>query len=207
MATPAMALNSAIRNIFLSVWLMWTTSFMASRIYLLHEAYIQESSKRSDESWLLRQCDDPEFYSNMRQHTDLCTEVANNARSSLILKAIYKVASNTHLCGSSSCVEAAYTFVLRFGWQATLLVALIMIVAPNFVFAILRHVQQQRILKAKEESMMHSASCYYPPLYSGGDGKKDHEAVGFQHLASSTSMLRNRGHTNKPYIGNAIKML
>lgn len=188
-----MALNSAVRNIFLSMWLMWTTSFVASRIYLLHEAYIQESSKRSDESWLLQQCSDPEFYSNMRQHTDLCTEVANNARSSLILKAIYKVASNTHLCGSSSCVEAAYTFVVRFGWQATLLVALVMIVAPNFVFAILRHVQQQRILKAKEESMMHSA-CYYPPLYSGHDNAK-------KKAEYEPTLLRNRN------IGNAIKIL
>ncbi len=34
-----------------------------------------EVGKRNDERWLLLQCADPDFYSNLRQHSDLCTEV------------------------------------------------------------------------------------------------------------------------------------
>jgi len=45
------------------------------RVYAFHEAYVFEVGKRNDERWLLLQCADPDFYSNLRQHSDLCTEV------------------------------------------------------------------------------------------------------------------------------------
>ena len=86
-----MALSTAVRNMILSMWWMYLATFVTSRIFYFHEAYIEESSRRADEQWLLLQCKDPEFYSNIRQHTDLCTEVANNARGSLLLKALHKV--------------------------------------------------------------------------------------------------------------------
>lgn len=166
MSTPAMALNSAIRNIVLCMWWMWVTTFVVSRIYLLHEAYIEEANKRSDERWLLKQCSNPEFYSNIRQHTDICTEVATNSKSSLLLKAVYKVASSTHICGKASCMDTAYSFVIRFGWQATMLAVIIMMMAPNFVFALLHHLQQQRFMHEKEEAVLKSCFAETPHYQS-----------------------------------------
>lgn len=182
MSTPAMALGTAVRNIVLCIWFMWMTTFTASRIYLLHEAYIEEANKRVDEIWLLKQCDDAEFYSNIRQHTDICTEVANNARSSLLLKALHKVASNTHICGSASCMETAYAFVVRFGWQATLLAALVMLVAPNFFFGVLHHIQQQRSLRQREEAMLESCFAEKQPSSKTG-------IVDLQSLQTSNAQL------------------
>jgi hypothetical protein len=79
-----MAFGVGLRNVLFSFWLVWLCTFCISRIFLLHEAYISESNKQADERWLLEKCKEPEFYSNIRQHTDLCTEVANNARASLL---------------------------------------------------------------------------------------------------------------------------
>lgn len=191
MTTPAMAAGGAARNIALTLWWMWLATFVVSRLYLVHEAYIEEAGKRSDERWLLDKCHDPEFYSNIRQHTDLCTEVANNARSSLLLKALHKVASATHLCGQSSCTDAVYTFVIRFGWQASLVVALLMVVAPNFVFSLIRHIQHQRMMSHKEQAFMQESSCVISP-----------SSVARSHH------LRMRSHgAPKPNVGSSIVLL
>lgn len=56
---------------------------------------------------------EPEFYSNLRQHTDLCTEVAKNARASLLLTALNTVASQTHACGTASCMDFVFTVFSR----------------------------------------------------------------------------------------------
>jgi hypothetical protein len=45
------------------------------RMYSLHEQYVFEVGRRSYERWLLQKCKDLEFYSNLKQHSDLCTEV------------------------------------------------------------------------------------------------------------------------------------
>ncbi len=158
-----MSIGTGIRNIVLSAWLLWTFTFIISRIYNFHEVYIEESNKRLNEKWILKQCSDPEFFSNMKQHADaLCSKVENNARSSLLLRALNRVASSTYICGNSSCTESAYAFVSRFGWQVSLLLAVLMMVAPNIVFGALRQMQQQRLLQQREDELMLGCN----PLYS-----------------------------------------
>ncbi len=75
MSTPSMALSVCLRNALVSFWMLWATTFVVTRLYALHEAYVWEVGKRNDERWLLQQCLDPEFYANLKQHSDLCTEV------------------------------------------------------------------------------------------------------------------------------------
>lgn len=138
--TPAtLVLGVGLKNIILSAWVIWSTTFIISRVHHFHEVYIEEANKRSNEKWLLKQCSDPEFFSNMKQHADaLCSKVENNARASIFLRSLHKVAASTYICGSSSCVEMACSFVSRFGWQATLMAAILMMVAPNLLLGILR---------------------------------------------------------------------
>lgn len=144
MSTPAMAFGAGLRNILVSLWLVWSLTFAISRIFLLHDAYISESNKRIDERWLREKCKEPEFYSNLRQHTDLCTEVEKNARSSLLLVALNKVASNTHACGTVSCLDLVFSMFSRLGWHVALLLLALVLVAPNFIYAMLLQCHQQR---------------------------------------------------------------
>lgn len=46
------------------------------RVYVFFEAYSQFTLQRVEEEWLRQSCQDPDFYSNMRQHTDLCALVS-----------------------------------------------------------------------------------------------------------------------------------
>lgn len=84
-----------------------------TRACSFHFAYIAESQKLSDERYLLEKCKDPEFYSNIRQHTGICTEVAENAKASVVLKALNVMAQSAHLCGGSSCADTLRLFLSR----------------------------------------------------------------------------------------------
>lgn len=77
MSTPYMAFSTLMRSALSMFFCVWTTAFVVTRIYALHEAYVAELGKRSDEGWLLERCSEPEFYANLRQHSNLCTEVGS----------------------------------------------------------------------------------------------------------------------------------
>jgi hypothetical protein len=67
-----MAFTNYMKWILIGFWIVWMTTLLVSRSYIFHEAYTAHVAKVEDERWLLEQCSTPEFYSNIRQHTDLC---------------------------------------------------------------------------------------------------------------------------------------
>lgn len=46
------------------------------RLCLFHQTYQAISARLSSERWLLEKCSDPNFFSNMHQHSDLCFQVS-----------------------------------------------------------------------------------------------------------------------------------
>lgn len=112
-----------------------TPDSAASRALIFHESYLHEYGKLEDERYLLERCKDAEFYSNIRQHTDICTQVYDNSRSSVLLKALNTMAVNTHMCGISPCVDFVQGAIYRIGWQAMGLLALVVLICPNFALA------------------------------------------------------------------------
>ena len=67
------------------------------------------------------------------------SQVSNNARSSLLLKSLSRVASEhgISLCGKSTCLELVYAAVFRLGWQAAAVLAVLLIAAPNLILTLL----------------------------------------------------------------------
>lgn len=135
MSTPYMAFASMMRTALFFFGTMWLVLFCATRACDLHEAYVSEMGRRIDEKWLLSQCDDPEFYANMKQHSTLCTQVRDNARANLWIRAMGKVAlKGLNLCGrETSCTDLAYRIASRIGWQATAAASLLLLAAPNLI--------------------------------------------------------------------------
>ena len=54
--------------------------FVLQKVCALHTAYQLRSTRIENETWLRDQCASPEFYTNMRYHTNLCEEVEATAR-------------------------------------------------------------------------------------------------------------------------------
>lgn len=119
--------------------LFWVSMFIFSRIFMLYSEYQAEVARLSDDEWLRVKCKDPEFFHNIRQHTDLCLKVEQNARKSCFLVALNTVVSSTYLCGYRSCAEyitEAVLWVMGFGLPAILILAAALLFLPTVIYPI-----------------------------------------------------------------------
>ncbi len=57
----------------------------------LYTAYKRACMRLDDERWLLENCKDPVFFSKMRAHTKVCSEVETNARIGAFWTALREV--------------------------------------------------------------------------------------------------------------------
>jgi hypothetical protein len=78
------------RKTFAGMWIMYGITLFTSRMYVFYDIYTELGAIVIGEQYLLHRCNDPEFFSNIRQHTDLCTTVLANARQNNFLKALNK---------------------------------------------------------------------------------------------------------------------
>jgi len=157
MTTPAMAFASCARIVLFSFLSIWIFTLVVSRLWSFHHALQSEFMKRKNESWLVKQCDDPEFYFRLKEHTDLCTTVTSNANSNPFLNALYSMAISTHLCGTSSCTEMLQSLLRKLGWQVVGLLLLLALFSPNILFLIYRS-SVYRHLKNQERGLASSSA-------------------------------------------------
>lgn len=168
MSTPYTVLASWTRSLAVSFWIIWVSTMILSRIHVFHRAYVSENQKVADEKYLLEKCMDAEFYSNIRQHTSICTEVAENARSSVLLKSLHVMAQTTHLCGESPCSEVIRACISRLTWQVTALIAVFALIFPNALLSLSRSVSCRR--KAWVEREIMARHLQQGPFYQKLEG-------------------------------------
>ena len=118
-----MLFGSIARAAIISLSCFWAASFLIVRFVVFVEAFREVQQVQHDEKWLLENCRDPEFYSKMRQHTDLCMMVQRNAERSPALFALNAVANTAHLCGRYSCQDMLVSLGDR-GWPLLVWAAL-----------------------------------------------------------------------------------
>jgi hypothetical protein len=140
MTTPAMVFSSVLKLMVISLGVFWSVSFVVSRLFIFYEAYINFHSTLKDEEWLRIQCELPEFYSNMRQHSDLCNNVRHNAERSAVLIALNEVAGTAHLCGRQSCVDSLASLSTSAGWPVLVAIAVTVLLAPTVLVRVARSV-------------------------------------------------------------------
>ena len=137
MSTPAMVAASMIKLMVVCLGVFWIVSFSVGRIFIFYEAYTSFLSVLKDEEWLRIQCASPEFYSNMRQHTELCNQVMLNAARSPLLIALNEVAGTAHLCGRYSCTDTVLA-LSRAGWPVIATVVVVLLIAPTILVRVAR---------------------------------------------------------------------
>ena len=132
-----MVAASMIKLMVVCIGVFWIVSFSVGRIFIFYESYTSFLSVLRDEEWLRVQCASPEFYSNMRQHTELCNTVMFNASRSPLLIALNDVAGTAHLCGRYSCTEAIVSLSSA-GWPVIATVILVVLITPTILFRVAR---------------------------------------------------------------------
>ena len=132
-----MVAASMIKLMVVCIGVFWIVSFSVGRIFIFYESYTSFLSVLRDEEWLRVQCASPEFYSNMRQHTELCNTVMFNASRSPLLIALNDVAGTAHLCGRYSCTEAIVSLSSA-GWPVIATVILVVLITPTILYRVAR---------------------------------------------------------------------
>jgi hypothetical protein len=168
---------------------MWGGTMLVSRSYMMYKALNAEWTRKSNNAWLLEKCNDPEFYFNLKEHTDLCADVVSNHQSSVWLNALYIVVVSTHLCGVSSCLDVVESVLSAMGWPLLLFCVLCAFVSPNIAYLIYRRLTLSSL--EKMETICINDGKYrrqYPPL-------ENYPSVPCIDLCSSESQLRHRNFT------------
>jgi hypothetical protein len=137
MSTPAMVAASMLKLMVVCIGVFWVVSFSVGRIFIFYESYTTFLAILKDEEWLRVQCASPDFYSNMRQHTELCNTVMLNAARSPLLIALNDVAGTAHLCGRSSCTDTVMA-LSNAGWPVIVIVAVVLLVTPSILIRVAR---------------------------------------------------------------------
>lgn len=95
----------------------------------------------------------------MRQHTDLCTQVEQNAMRWVLLHALNTVCTTSHMCGSRSCMEYINDLVVRgIAWPAAAVVCLFVVMIPSIITSMAGRTMWQSF----DSRARSSASCTYP---------------------------------------------
>jgi hypothetical protein len=105
MGTPATLCVELCRTIGFIAVFTWGVALIVSSFHTFHVIYSTEKQKLLDDAWLKDKCSEPEFYINLRQHTDLCAQVQESQRENTFLKALDITVSQTNLCGPKTCLD------------------------------------------------------------------------------------------------------
>ena len=144
----------------LSCTALWATAVLAIRVHLFHSFYIHHLQSVEDEKWLRVQCDDPVFFSNLKQHVSLCAQVQENAQRNPFLVALNETMQNSSMCGIVSCWDlisgvqnASLNTMLLLTLGAVLVVAVIL-PSANIVTRFLYESNPSSLHYASHESQM-----------------------------------------------------
>lgn len=132
-----MMLASMLRLMIICMTTFWIVSFSVGRFFVFYEAYTSALRVIRDEAWIRAQCADPQFYSNLKQHSDLCQSVQINFERSPFLIALNAVSETAHLCGRFSCTENLMA-ISRGGWPVMLSVGFFSLLAPTLLVQVMR---------------------------------------------------------------------
>ena len=137
MATPAMLVGTILRVAIIFLSCFWAASFFIVRLAVFVEAFKEARQIQHDEMWMMAQCQDPQFYSHMRRHTDLCFMVQRNSERSPWLYAMNALADTAHLCGRYSCQDMIISLGDK-GWPIMVWAALALVLGNMFLCLVQR---------------------------------------------------------------------
>jgi hypothetical protein len=106
------------------------------QLCLFHQIYLDMAARLESEQWLVQQCEDPNFFSKMHTHTDLCFIVNNHARVGALMLALREF---TQGILASDILErvglTGWACRLLFSWSGMLIVFCFLLLGPSWVFS------------------------------------------------------------------------
>lgn len=121
---------------------LWTST----RIPIFQHAYAQEEKRIKDDEWLLQQCNLPEFFIRMSQHSNICER---------LLQQLHIVKEPVWIVALRACLPQSISYVCPWNvtWQTWILfISGILFMVPSILwpwYCAREHTEEQlRILEA-----------------------------------------------------------
>lgn len=162
--------------------------FVLSRVYIFQHEYNVLNTERLNEEWLFQQCEDDNFYHQMKHHSQLCDEIAARQTDSVWLEAIKRVAGKTYLCGEQPCVEIINSIVdwcLGRGFLVVVFFLLFMLLLPTCFFPIW-HVQNRNMLAMRRRYMVNDPYARIYPYMDDNIAGDDYCLQEYQNLQTNS---------------------
>ncbi len=151
--------------------MMLSSMWVLGRIPIFQKAYADHIQRLEDDMWLQTQCRDPEFFSRMRQHTDVCEHV----RASFQQPAL--------LVGLQACMPVDFQdFIPTMEWQTWAVIAIgILILIPNVFLPLYRANEFKRehirILQACSPQLHDNHNSYWEDIMCDNGNRGHHNIV------------------------------
>lgn len=100
------------------------------RLCVFHQTYMAISAKLESERWLVKQCLDPQFFSNMHQHSDLCFQVETNARVGAFMLSLRQL---TQSCLPAELLLSTLSVSRLASWPVLCCLAALCLLAPSWL--------------------------------------------------------------------------
>ena len=85
--------------------IFWLTAVACTIAHEYQHEYARVMNLRKNEAWLFEQCQNDEFYHNLKEHSSLCDQISAQHETKPSLDAMATVLQNTRLCGYYSCTD------------------------------------------------------------------------------------------------------
>ena len=102
-----------------------------------YQIYQSITYKLESEKWLLRQCVDPVFFSNMHPHTDICFSVENNARVGAFMLALRQMTQSFQIHQTILQLDPR-----PFTWSCLVILACTLLFCPSLILSNARTVRR-----------------------------------------------------------------
>ncbi len=141
MSTLVQAFLLHAKALLTVLFMFGVLSLSISRFCIFYEVFVMENVKMQEDVWLLKQCKDPVFYSNLRHHTDLCQEVEKHAQSWIWLTAMNAMLTRNQWCGTQkSCTEHIHNLIIQgFAWPLVACFGMFLVALPYIIAARAKH--------------------------------------------------------------------
>lgn len=124
-------LSHTVSSLCLVVTSTITFIFMAYVLSSFYKVFQITRLQLQSEQWLLKQCNDPTFFSHMYTHSDICVKVDNNASIGAFMLSLNEFSAEFRVLRMIS-VEVI-EFVKIASWPILAILALLCICAPTYL--------------------------------------------------------------------------
>ena len=151
---------------------------LISGSYEFYHAVNVRKTHIEENKWLAVECTKPEFYANLKKHSQICDDVNLEKHDSIYLHALKDVMENLSFCGKVHCgtwLLQIISVILSQGIYSLAVCACVMVFCCMILISVYRHLIQHNFMNANNSLYVsesrHNMMLDYENVYMNASDK------------------------------------